>query len=155
MLKDTNRHIKVLGSRVNILSISQVLRQSDVWIRCYRHDQKCKQIVVTGFHGIWEAHKNPELKTILNSSDLWVPDGIAPIWVARCKGFSDAQRTPGAEIMKAFFEMANAKGYKSFFYGDTEETLADLKDKVKKNYPGHNIVGTFAPPFRPITQKED
>ena len=152
-MRETNQHIQVLGSRVNILSMSEVLRQIDVWIQSV--PQICRQIVVTGFHGIWEAHKHPELKSILNSADLWVPDGIAPVWVARCKGFSDAQRTPGAEIMKAFFEMANSKRYSSFFYGDTEETLTDLKDKVKKNYPGHKIVGTFSPPFRPLTQKED
>jgi N-acetylglucosaminyldiphosphoundecaprenol N-acetyl-beta-D-mannosaminyltransferase len=147
------QNISILGSRVNILSIKEVVALIDRWIG--DNDTKCKQIVVTGFHGIWEAHKNPELKTILNSTDLWVPDGIAPVWVARCKGFSDAQRTPGAEIMKAFFELANEQGFSSFFYGDTEKTLADLKDKVEQNYPGHKIVGTFSPPFRQLTQKED
>lgn len=146
-------NVSVLGSRVSILGIEDVMALIAKWIE--KRSAKCRQIVVTGFHGIWEAHKNPELKTILNSADLWVPDGIAPVWVARCKGFSDAQRTPGAEIMKAFFEMANDKGYTSFFYGDTEETLADLKDKVGQNYPGHKIVGTFSPPFRQLTQKED
>jgi N-acetylglucosaminyldiphosphoundecaprenol N-acetyl-beta-D-mannosaminyltransferase len=146
------QNISILGSRVNILSIKEVFALIDRWIG--DNDTKCKQIVVTGFHGIWEAHKNPELKKILNSADLWVPDGIAPVWCARFKGFSGIQRTPGAEIMKAFFAKANKKGYSSFFYGDTEETLTALAEKVSKEYPGHKVVGTFSPPFRSLTQEE-
>lgn len=75
-----HQNISILGSRINILDIKEVLTLMAEWIE--DDDTKCKQIVVTGFHGIWEAHKNPELKKILNSADLWVPDGIAPLWVA-------------------------------------------------------------------------
>ena len=153
MVREIDRYIRILGSRVNILSISEVVRQIDFWIQ--NPSEPCRQIVVTGFHGIWEAHRNSELKAILNSADLWAPDGIAPVWAARYKGFSNAQRTPGPEIMKAFFEIGNDKGYASFFYGDTEEILADLKNKIERNFPGNRIVGTFSPPFRPLTQKED
>jgi len=147
------QNLSILGSRVNILSIKEVVALIDRWIE--DNNTKCRQIVVTGFHGIWEAHKNLELKKILNSVDLWVPDGIAPVWCARFKGFSGIQRTPGAEILKAFFEKANHKGHSSFFYGDTEETLSALKEKVDKEYPGHKVVGTFSPPFRLLTQEEN
>ncbi len=92
------------------------ITQISQWIQEYNQYCKCRQIIVTGFHGIWEAHKHPDFKAILNSADLWVPDGIAPVWVARCKGFLNVQRTPGTELMKAFFELADHKGYKSFFY---------------------------------------
>jgi N-acetylglucosaminyldiphosphoundecaprenol N-acetyl-beta-D-mannosaminyltransferase len=147
------QNISILGSKVNILSIKEVVALIDRWVG--DNNTKCRQIVVTGFHGIWEAHKNPELKKILNSADLWVPDGIAPVWCARFKGFSDIKRTPGAEIMKAFFEEANNKRLSSFFYGDTEETLNALIEKVNKEYPGHKVVGAFSPPFRSLTQEED
>jgi len=125
------------------------------WINGYDQYGRCRQIVVTGFHGIWEAHKYGDFKAILNSADLWVPDGIAPVWVARCRGFRNVKRTPGAEVMKYFFELADQEKYKSFFYGDTEETLAALKEKLEARYPGHKVVGTFSPPFRPLTPEED
>ena len=47
---------------------------------------------------------------------------IAPVWVTKLKGFPQAVRTPGAEIMKAFLERANEMGYSSYFYGDTDAT---------------------------------
>ena len=147
--------VKILGSRIHLVDIPGVISQMGRWIREYERDGKCRQVVVTGFHGIWEAHKHPDFKAILNSADLWVPDGIAPVLIARIKGFSDAVRTPGAEIMQAFFELADRRKYSSYFYGDTDKTLAGLREKLEKRYPGHKIAGTFSPPFRPLTSEED
>ncbi|MDI6802136.1 MAG: WecB/TagA/CpsF family glycosyltransferase [Thermodesulfovibrionales bacterium] len=147
--------IKVLGSRVHMADIPFIIAQMDEWIKEYDETKKCRQIVVTGFHGIWEARKNKEFRSILNSADLWAPDGIAPIWVARLKGLKGVGRTPGAELMTAFFELSNKRGYSSFFYGDTDETLNALCKTLKIKYPEHKIVGKFSPPFRKITAQED
>lgn len=149
------KKIKVLGSSIDIIDTTGIIWLIEEWITKKRDDEKRRQIVVTGFHGIWQAHKHPDFKAILNSADLWVPDGIAPVWIARLKGLRNVGRTPGAEIMQAFFELGNRKGYRSFFYGDTDETLAALRENLEKKYPGHIIAGTFSPPFRPLTPEED
>jgi len=127
----------------------------DQWIGGYRKGDICRQIIVTGFHGIWEAYRSQDLKTILNDADIWIPDGIAPVLIARLKGLCNMKRTPGAELMQAFFRIADLKGYRSFFYGDTENTLVGLREKLLNDYPGHEVAGTFSPPFRPLTKKED
>jgi N-acetylglucosaminyldiphosphoundecaprenol N-acetyl-beta-D-mannosaminyltransferase len=152
-MSDSIKAITVLGSSVRLLSVAEVTGKIEEWINA--NSTRCRRVVVTGFHGIWESHKHPDLKAILNSADLWVPDGIAPVLIARIKGMQGAARTPGAEVMQAFFELANDKGYSSFFYGDTDETLAALKKNLEMKYPGHKIVGTFSPPFRPLTPEED
>ena len=144
--------IKILGSRVHLLQVNEVVSLWDQWIQ--QRESICRQVVVTGFHGIWEAHKKPDFKAILDFADQWIPDGIAPVWVARLRGFSYAQRIPGTNLMKTFFELANRKGYGSFFYGDTEATLAQLKKNIRRQYPNHRIAGTFSPPFRPLGAQE-
>ena len=106
-------HVSILGSRIQIVQIPAVMDRVEGRIR--EPESQCRQVVVTGFHGIWEAHRNPELRAILNSADLWVPDGIAPVWVARLRGHRGVRRIPGADLMRAFFERANEKGYRSFF----------------------------------------
>lgn len=145
--------VTILGSRVHVVSLDGGVSTMAEWIQ--GRDGRCRQIVVTGFHGLWEAHRNPEFKAILNSADLWLPDGIAPVWVARLRGFSGARRIPGAELMEAFFARANEKGYRSFFYGDTEETLSALRRKVEREYPGHKVVGVLSPPFRRLSREEE
>lgn len=138
-----------------MIDTNHIITKMARWIDDYDQYGRCRQIIVTGFHGIWEAYKHADFKSILNSAELWVPDGIAPVWVARCRGFRNVRRTPGAEVMQAFFELADQKGYKSFFYGDTEEILTALKRHLEERYPGHKTVGTFSPPFRPLTSEED
>jgi N-acetylglucosaminyldiphosphoundecaprenol N-acetyl-beta-D-mannosaminyltransferase len=112
-------------------------------------------VVVTGFHGLWEAYEDPALRSVLNSAELWVPDGIAPVWVARLRGHRKVDRAPGAEIMREFFRLASQKGYSSYFYGDTDATLSALRQTLARDYPGHKIAGAFSPPFQPMTPAED
>ncbi len=150
-----NRQVNILGSQVSLLGLAEIMLLIERWISFPEYNAACRQLVVTGFHGIWESHKKPDFKAILNSADLWVPDGIAPVWIARIRGMRNVSRTPGAEIMQAFFELADKKGYSSFFYGDTDETLAALKENLEKKYPGHKVAGTYSPPFRPLTPEED
>jgi N-acetylglucosaminyldiphosphoundecaprenol N-acetyl-beta-D-mannosaminyltransferase len=42
-----------------------------------------------------------------------------------------------------------------FLYGATEEMLAQLKANLEERFPGVQIVGTYAPPFRPLNEAEE
>lgn|SRR5208337_2623801 len=145
--------VLILGSRVHLISVTRTVDYLERWIRT--RDGRCRQVVVTGFHGLMEAHKSSEIRSILNGAELWVPDGIAPVWLARMRGHRNVVRAPGAEIMLEFLKRANEKGYSSYFYGDTERTLAAVCDTVARNYPGHRITGAYSPPFRPLTPSEE
>ncbi len=153
MEKRHERKVEILGSRVDLVSLEELRDTLDTWMRA--GDRRCRMMAVTGFHGLWEAHRRPEFARILRSADLWAPDGIAPILVARMKGQKDARRTPGMDVMKTFFALANEQGYSSFFYGDTEDTLARLRASVERQYPGHRVAGTYSPPFRALSEAED
>jgi N-acetylglucosaminyldiphosphoundecaprenol N-acetyl-beta-D-mannosaminyltransferase len=148
--------VSVLGSHVSLVTMEHVIGQMDKWVSSPGHPPK--HIVVTGFHGIWEAHKNRELHQVLNTADLWVADGIAPIWVARIKrilGARKACRTPGHDIMNNYFALANRKGYSSYFFGDREKPLIPLRAQLEQKYPKHRIAGMFSPPFHPYTEEEN
>jgi N-acetylglucosaminyldiphosphoundecaprenol N-acetyl-beta-D-mannosaminyltransferase len=95
------------------------------------------------------------VRAVLNQADLWAPDGIAPIWLARLRGYRGAERATGTEIMREFLARARQKGYSSFFFGDTGRTLDALAAAVSRLYPGHRIVGACSPPFRALTPAED
>jgi N-acetylglucosaminyldiphosphoundecaprenol N-acetyl-beta-D-mannosaminyltransferase len=145
--------IRILGSEVHLVSVDRTVDYIERWIEERTGD--CHRVVVTGFHGLWEAYKNPCLRMIFSSADLWVPDGIAPVWVARIRHYKDVERSPGAEIMNNFFGRADTKKYRSYFYGDTEATLGALQASLAASYPGHEVAGVFSPPFRSLTPDED
>jgi N-acetylglucosaminyldiphosphoundecaprenol N-acetyl-beta-D-mannosaminyltransferase len=144
---------RLLGSRVDILDLEDALAVVEGWIAA--RDGRCRQVVVSGFHGLWEAHRNPKLRPVFDAADLWVPDGVAPILVARLRGIRGARRIPGAELMEAFLARADFAGYRSFFYGDTTKTLARLSTALAQRYPGHAVAGALSPPFRPLSPEED
>lgn len=149
-----NQSVTVLGSTVSLPDIPAITVIMDDWVNA-PDGGSCRQIIVTGFHGLYQAHKDPYYRMVARSADLWVPDGIAPVLAARIKGLKGVARTPGHEIAKAFLALADAKGYSSYFYGDTDDTLAKLRANIERDYPGHRIAGTYSPPFRKLSEQED
>ncbi|MDA1194541.1 MAG: WecB/TagA/CpsF family glycosyltransferase [Planctomycetota bacterium] len=145
-LLSESAQVTILGSTVHLPSRASVLDQIRQWVAAPRG--RCHQIVVTGFHGLWEAHQNADVQRVLNASDLWIPDGAAPVIIARLRGHQAVERIPGAELMTAVFEQGRTLGYRHYFYGDTDETLAALKTAVETRWPGNVVVGAFSPPFR-------
>jgi N-acetylglucosaminyldiphosphoundecaprenol N-acetyl-beta-D-mannosaminyltransferase len=130
--------------------VLQIIQQ---WLTC--RSGRPRRITVTGFHGIWRAYRDPAIWEALNSAELWVPDGIAPVLISRLRGLRGAERVPGADLMRGFFELAEEMQLSSFFYGDTEETLARLTRALVREYPGHRIAGALSPPFRALRPDEE
>ena len=143
---------QVLGVTVHLVQMSQVLRTIEQWI-----DQRgdCRYIVANQMHGIMESRRDPQFKIVLNSADLFVPDGLSLIWAARRRGFKEHTRVPGPDLFLEGCHLATERGYRVFFYGDTEETLEALTLQLKGRFPDLRIVGAYSPPFRPLTPEED
>lgn len=144
--------MNILGTNVDLISRKNVLDAIDQNIRSDRDSPLF--IVNTGFHGLYVAARDVEYQKILNSADIFTPDGIAPIILARVLGLGRHERATGYDIMADYFELANKEAYSSYFYGDTDETLAALRTNLEKKYPGHKVVGTFSPPFGPKTDAD-
>jgi len=144
--------IGVLGVRVHMVQMPEVLAHLEHWIQTR---DRAHYIVASGMHGVMEARRSPEFKAIVNSADLFVPDGISLVWVGRRRGFRLKKRVSGADLMWEFLKLSEQKGYRLFFYGDTEETLGSLTTTLKKTFPRLDIVGAISPPFRSLTPEED
>ena len=144
--------IHVLGVAAHMVQIPDVLSMMEQWVRAR---ERCHWIAATGMHGLMEAHKDPEFKTILNSADLLVPDGISLVWLSRRRGYKLERRVSGPDLMQEFLELAEREGYRNYFYGDTEETLGALTKRLEEKLPLLQVVGAHSPPFRPLTPEED
>lgn len=112
-------------------------------------------VVVADMHAIIEAYKRPEFRSQIETADLTVPDGISLIKVARRKGVSLEKRVAGTDLMKAFFAASQERGLRHYFFGDTDDTLTSLSEKLARSYPGMVIADCYSPPFRLITPDED
>ena len=145
--------LRVLGSGIHMVQIPDVVRIFDNWIQHERY--RCHFVVNTGMHGTIEAHKAPTFRRILNAADLFTPDGFSVIAIARMRGYPLKKRVNAADLMDAVFRTAERRQWSSFFYGDTDETLALLRESLHEKFPRLKIAGTYSPPFRSLTPNED
>jgi len=142
----------VLGVPVHPITLAQTLQVIEQWVR--RRDRG-RHIVASGMHGIMEARRDPQVRAILKGADLFVMDGYSLVWLARRRGFSAPARVCGADLMMTCCEMAAARGYRVFFYGDTPDVLDALRRRLMARYPGLQIAGMYSPPHRPLSADED
>jgi exopolysaccharide biosynthesis WecB/TagA/CpsF family protein len=142
----------VLGVRVNVTQIPEVISQMEQWIA---ERGPCRMIAVTGMHGVMEAQHDTGFREVLASADAVVPDGMPIVWLGRLRGFRLRRRVYGPELMQTFCESTAAKAYRHFLYGGTPGQAEKLAEILRKKYPGLEIAGTHSPPFRSLTTEED
>ena len=128
-----SQSIRILGSNVDLVEIPDVISTMRYWIES-EHDSY-HYIVNTGMHGLMEGHRNSGFKTILNSANLFAPDGILVVIIARIRGAHIRKQGTGPDLMERFLESTQNKGYRHFCYGDTEETLMLLTEKIQSQFP--------------------
>src|SRR5207253_178483 len=98
----------MLGNKITITTVTETVETMDGWLK--NPQSRPRWIVATGMHGIVQAHRDPSFKKMLAAADMFVPDGISLVWLARLKGFEIKKRVSGPDVMKQFLAVANQKG---------------------------------------------
>jgi N-acetylglucosaminyldiphosphoundecaprenol N-acetyl-beta-D-mannosaminyltransferase len=141
----------VLGIGVHAVNIPTALQAVADAVHAGRKGYVC----VTGIHGIMEAQKSAEMRDILNSAFLNVPDGMPVVWVGRSQGFREMRRVYGPEFMLAVCEKSVREGWRHFLYGGRPGVAGKLQAALQQKFPGIAIAGTYTPPFRPLNPDEE
>lgn len=140
----------VLGVEISAIDMAQAVAIADEHIRMGGKGYIC----VTGVHGVMEAQSNPRLREIQNHSLLTTPDGMPTVWVGRLQGHRKMRRVYGPEFMLEFLQISIPRGYRHFLYGGNVGVAERLAGVLRDKFPGIKILGTYTPPFRPLTPGE-
>ena len=143
--------VNVLGVGVSAIDMQEALRRAR---RCIEERRK-GYVCVTGVHGIMEAQHDAGFRAILNHSFLCTPDGMPTVWVGRLQGHRRMRRVYGPDFMLEMCRLSVRPGYRHFLYGGNLGVGELLKQRLESMVPGINIVGTYTPPFRPLTAAEE
>jgi len=141
----------VLGVGVSAIDMQAALTAVEKWIE----SQEQHYICVTNVHLVMEGQRDQVLRRILNTSGLTTPDGMPLVWLGRLLGYRHIGRVYGPDLMLALSELSARKGYKNFYYGGVEQVPERVARHLKTLFPALQIVGTFSPPFRPLSEAED
>lgn len=145
------QHCEILKTNINVTNMSDTIK----YIGEHLDDLRGKYICVSNVHTTVMSYENEEYRKIQNSAAMALPDGAPLSSYSRRKGYKQAQRVTGPDLMLELFAISKEKGYRHYFYGATEETLQSMKEILERDYPGIQIAGMYAPPFRALSPQED
>jgi N-acetylglucosaminyldiphosphoundecaprenol N-acetyl-beta-D-mannosaminyltransferase len=141
----------VLGVGISAINIPLAVSTVDGWIARGEQHHVC----VTGVHGVMESQSDPTLREIHNRAGLVTPDGMPMVWLSRLSGHRHVEQVCGRDLMYAICEQSERMGYRHFFYGGADGVPELLAERLKERFPRLQVVGTYSPPFRPLTEEED
>lgn len=140
----------VLGTGVSLMTFDDLTRSFD-----NRPPDRATVVTITNVHAVMEGRRDPDLRRGLDIADITTPDGMPIAWALRSMGNPGQERVYGAKVTTHTIEAGIERGWRHYFYGSTEETLALLRKAIKERYDGVEIAGTMSPPFRPLSEEEE
>src|ERR1700745_1811514 len=145
--------VDVVGVPLAVVDYERTLRWMDAMVAERRRGYIC----ACNVHTVMASQGNPERRAALGSSDaLNVPDGQPLVWAMNALGQSLTDRVYGPDLMaRAFARAAALTGQRFFLYGGRDhDALVQLDMSLRRRFPGINIVGSYAPPFRALSVEE-
>ena len=141
----------VLDVNIDAVNMQQAIERVAAELASSRKGYVC----LTGVHGVMEAHRDRELARIFAGAALVVPDGMPTVWVGRHQGHSQMERVAGPDLMLEVIQREEFRDRTHFLCGGRAGIADELRSTLVKRYPWVKIVGTYCPPFGPMSAIEE
>ncbi len=150
-MKNELTYCKILGTNINVTNMEDTVSYITENLERLKGDYIC----VSNVHTTVMAYRDKAYRKVQNGGAMALPDGQPLSIVSRRRGFSQAKRVPGPDLMPVILELSQETGYRHYFYGSTETILETLRAVLLRRYPKLQIAGMYSPPFRELTEQED
>jgi len=135
----------ILSYPVTTATVDTCIEEVVAWIEA---GDKGRYFVCANPHSLEVARHDREFDRALRHADLVVPDGIGMVLASGILGGCIKDRVAGSDIFRELNLALNEKGgFRCFFLGSTGENLSRICDRMAKEFPCIDVVGTYSPPF--------
>ena len=104
--------------------------------------EKCRVVTPNAEIGL-DCMKNPELRELVNSSELVLPDGIGVIYASRILKRPIGQKVAGCEFAENLANRMQNTGKSLFLFGGKPGVAEQAAKNLQDKYPGLKIAGTL------------
>lgn len=140
----------ILNVPVDDLNMDEALDRLESFIEIGRKTGKTHQVATVNADFAVKALRDPELRYLLQESDMATADGMPLVWGARLLGVPLEDRVTGADMVPALAARAAEKGYSLYLLG-AAPGVADRAGKIlQERNPGLKIAGVCSPPYSSI-----
>lgn len=130
--------ISIFGTKVNNIS----LEEAKSIVKDFLKEDKLHIIYTPNTEIVMAAKDNKEIRDIINSGDLIIPDGIGLVYASRLKKKPLKERVTGFDLSMEILHVANKEGYSLFLLGGKEGVAQEAGKNIKKDYPNIKILGS-------------
>lgn len=145
------RQCKILGVHIAAVNMGQVLQ----FLKRQRKQLSGQYICVSNVHTTVMSYQDPVYCAIQNAAVLALPDGKPLSVLCKRRGYYEAERVTGPDLMLELLKASETEKYRHFFYGSTWEALEVMRERLNTEFPFAVIAGMYSPPFRKLTEEED
>ncbi|MCC7222013.1 MAG: WecB/TagA/CpsF family glycosyltransferase [Candidatus Contendobacter sp.] len=146
----------IAGYTVGTQSVSACIADVVAWIQQAPPATPCRWLACLNPHSYAVALDDPQFSQALHAADWLIPDGAGIVLASKLLGGQIRQRVTGSDIFReVHVGLSQAGGYRVFFLGSTETTLATIRQRMARDYPNLQIAGTYSPPFKTEFSTDD
>lgn len=142
--------VNILGVKVDMVDISQA---TDCIIR-FLDEDRLHAVYTPNSEIIMRAYRDEKFCDLLNKADLLTADGIGVVYASKILKKPISERAAGYDIARCVLEKINYTDHKLFLFGGKPGVAQEAKDRLQKDYPMLNIVGTRNGYFKPEEEAE-
>ncbi len=124
-------------------------------IRDFVESESPHHIVTVNLDFLSIADRNPHFRSLLNSADLAVADGMPLVWLSRLRGTPLTERVAGVELVDDSCRLAAESGRGVFLLGAAPGVAELAGQRLQERHPGLRIVGSYSPPMGPLRRREN
>lgn len=134
---------QLLNTYVNNLDMDETVASIEEIIAA----DKKGYVVAVNVDVIVKIEKDPYLKQISDYADLTLVDGKPLVWISKIHKKPVKAKISGSDLVPKLCSVASQKGYSVFILGGKDGVAVQAKSNLIQQFPGINIVGTYAPPL--------
>lgn len=129
--------IKIFGVKIH----NTTLTETTELVKNYLLGNSLKVIYTPNTEIVMAAKDDNNLKNLINSGDLVIPDGIGLIYASRIKKKPLKERVTGFDTSIKLLDIANENGYSLYLLGGKDGVAKIAAENIRDKYPNINIAG--------------
>lgn len=132
-------------NRINILGVPVDLIDKEAAMA--RFEELFPQEGVTAVYTpnseiVENASRDPELKKLIGSAELIIPDGIGLVYASKFVGHPLEERVTGIDFLESIIAYLEKNGKSVYFLGSKPGVAEKAAEKIREKYPDLLVAGT-------------
>lgn len=143
--------------RVNVIGVPISVVNLDIAVDFVANNLdniRGEYICASNAHTCVTAHEDSNYLKVQSESIMSLPDGKPLAVAGKKKGFKEMEKTTGMRFMQSIFNDKRFSNCRHYFYGNSEDRLTLMIEKLKVEYPDLNICGYEPSVFHDLNNQE-